>query len=162
MTIHKLCFDEIEENKYHLIAIHTSLEDYRLAYFLNQHLSINLSKCKNEIQIQMKNGETQFGRFVYDDEQKGIQWNLIHNKNEITLKNKTESLGLFAQTPNSFTSKAYLLPEFKKADYLLKIEMADNSLEIPALKTTLNTIERISTVYSIDIENTKSKNNLIF
>jgi hypothetical protein len=54
------------------------------------------------------------------------------------------------------------LPEFKKADYLLKIEMADNSLEMAALKTTLNTIERISTVYSIDIENTKSKNNLIF
>jgi hypothetical protein len=36
-------FDAID---YHLIAIHTSLEDYRLAYFINQKLPINLSKCQ--------------------------------------------------------------------------------------------------------------------
>jgi hypothetical protein len=36
-------FDEVD---YYLIAIHTSLEDYRLAYFINQQLPINLSKVE--------------------------------------------------------------------------------------------------------------------
>ena len=51
MAIHKLDLGEFDEIDYYLIAIHTSLEDYRLAYFINQKLPINLSKSKNEIQI---------------------------------------------------------------------------------------------------------------
>ncbi len=54
MAIHKLHIDEFDEVDYELIAIHTSLEDYRLAYFLNQKLPILLSKSKNEIQINIK------------------------------------------------------------------------------------------------------------
>ena len=51
MAIHKLDLGEFDEIDYHLIAIHTSLEDYRLAYFINQLLPINLCKNGNEIQI---------------------------------------------------------------------------------------------------------------
>ena len=40
MAIHKLHIDEFDEVDYELIAIHTSLEDYRLAYFLNKKLPI--------------------------------------------------------------------------------------------------------------------------
>jgi hypothetical protein len=42
MAIHKLDLGEFDEIDYHLIAIHTSLEDYRLAFFINQKLLINL------------------------------------------------------------------------------------------------------------------------
>ncbi len=42
MAIHKLDLGEFDEIDYYLIAIHTSLEDYRLAYFINQKLAINL------------------------------------------------------------------------------------------------------------------------
>jgi hypothetical protein len=51
-------FDAID---YHLIAIHTSLEDYRLAYFINQ-VPINLSKS-NEIQINIKEEKQIFQDF---------------------------------------------------------------------------------------------------
>jgi hypothetical protein len=162
MAIHKLHFEEFDETNYHLIAIHTSLEDYRLAYYINQKLPITLAKCKNEIQIKVKDGETQFARYVYEDDKEGIQWNLIQNKNQITHKLKIGNQGLFAETQNSFASKVYLLPEFKKVDYFLKIENPNNTLETFEITTFLNAIERISTVYSIDIENIKSKNNLIF
>jgi hypothetical protein len=60
MTIHKLHIDEFDEVNYDLVAIHTSLEDYRVAYFLNQKLPILLSKSKNEIQINIKEGVTFF------------------------------------------------------------------------------------------------------
>ena len=36
MVLHKLYIDEFDEIDYELIAIHTSLEDYRPAYFINQ------------------------------------------------------------------------------------------------------------------------------
>ena len=40
----KLHIDDFEENDYLLIAIHTTLEDYRLAYFLNKYLGVQLQK----------------------------------------------------------------------------------------------------------------------
>jgi hypothetical protein len=162
MAIHKLHLDEFDETNYQLIAIHTSLEDYRLAYFINQKLPIVLSKCKNDIQIQVKDGESQFVNYVYEDKARDIQWNLIQNKNEITPKFKIGNQGLFAETQNNFITKAYLLPELKKVDYFLKIENLNISFESSKLTTLLNTIERVSTVYTINVENIKSKNNLIF
>jgi hypothetical protein len=36
MAIHKLDLGDFDEIDYNLIAIHTSLEDFRLAYFINQ------------------------------------------------------------------------------------------------------------------------------
>lgn len=162
MIIHKMNLDEFEKMEYQLVAIHTSLEEYRLAFYINQKLPINLSKCKNEIQIKSKDGETQFVRYVYEDAKNGLFWNLIQNKNEITIQNKGENEGLFAETQNSFATKVYLLPEFKKVDYFLKIENSEDTLEIPEITSLLNTIERVSTVYLIENENIKSKNNLIF
>ena len=69
MAIHKLDLDEFDKIDYYLIAIHTSLEDYRLAFFINQILPINLSKSKSDIQINIKEGEINFSRFHYNDEE---------------------------------------------------------------------------------------------
>ena len=44
MAIHKLQIVDFLSIDYELIAIHTSIEDYRLAYFLNKELEIKLSK----------------------------------------------------------------------------------------------------------------------
>jgi hypothetical protein len=153
-------FDEID---YHLIAIHTSLEDYRLAYFINQKLPINLGKNKNEIQINIKEGETKFSRFYYHDVEKGISWNLIQNKNEvIQIKNDKRQNNLFSNISMEVSTKVYLLPEFKKADYFLKIENLVDDLNVPAIQTILNTIDSISTAYTVETNKIKSKNNLIF
>jgi hypothetical protein len=45
MATHKLELGDFDDIDYYLIAIHTSLEDYRIAYF-NQRLPINLSKSE--------------------------------------------------------------------------------------------------------------------
>jgi hypothetical protein len=51
-----------------------------LAYFINQKLSINLSKSKNEIQINIKEGKQIFRDFVILNSDKEISWDLIQNK----------------------------------------------------------------------------------
>jgi hypothetical protein len=162
MAIHKLDFDEFDEIDYHLIAIHTSLEDYRLAYFINQNLYINLSKNKNEIQINIKEGETKFSRFDYNNIEKRVSWNLLQNKNEVIELKKEKNQNLFSNSILEVSTKVFLLPEFKKVDFFLKIENLNDDIDLDNIQTKLNTINSISTAYMVDRNIIKSKYNLIF
>ena len=162
MAVHKLDLGEFDEIDYHLIAIHTSLEDYRLAYFINQKLPINLGKSKNEIQINIKEGETKLSRFYYHDVENEISWDLIQNTSEIVQQKNDNSQGLFSNIDIEVSTKVYLLPELKKVDYFLKIENTDKTMDMSKIQSILNTIENITTVYSVETNKIKSKNNLIF
>ena len=162
MATLKLYIDECEELDFHLLAIHTSLEDFRLAYFLNQKLQLNLSKNNDEIKIKNKEGNTFFSRFTFEDIKNDAFWNLIENENEITLKQNNTNQGLFAESKNAFTTKDYLLPEYKKVNFFLKIDAPKESVIPTEIVTQIKSIDRISTVYFIAVENIKSKNNLIF
>ena len=162
MAIHKLDLGEFDKIDYYLIAIHTSLEDYRLAFFINQKLPVNLSKSDNEIQINIKEGETNFSRFYYIDKESTITWNLIQNKNEVIQCKKGNTPNLFSDVTMEVATKVFLLPEFKKVDYFLKIENNDDTMNVSNIQLLLNTIDSISTVYIVDTNKIKSKNNLIF
>lgn len=161
MAIHKLDLDEFDEIDYHLIAIHTTLEDYRLAYFINQHLPVNLSKSNEEILISIKEGETQFSRFYFEDEDNFVSWNLIQNKNEVIGQNEIINQDLFSNSSQVVATKVFLLPELKKVDYFLKIE-SDDDLDLSGIVKKLKSIKSLSTVYVVETETIKSKNNLIF
>jgi hypothetical protein len=162
MTALKLYLDEFDEIDYELIAIHSVLEDYRLAYFLNQKLPIILSKSKEEIGVTIKEGEAFFMKYVFSDAIQDIHWSLIPNKNEIVVKKKSTGQNLFLNTAVEIATKVYLLSELKKVDYFLKIENNKGTLDVDQIIKTINTIDRISTVYAVNPEKIKSKNNLIF
>ena len=162
MAIHKVYIEDFEEEDYHLIALHTSLEDYRLAYFLNRELGIGLSKSKLDIPLQIKEVKTSFIRFSYEDEKKIIQWDLVQNKNEVENIENTTTTDLFSNTKNSFSSSAYLLPEYKKVDFFVKIENAANEIDLDKVIAKISKIDAIHLVYSVAKNKIKSKNNLIF
>ena len=161
MYVHKLHIGEFDEIDYQLIAIHSPLEDYRLAYYINQNLPINLQKSNCNIHISNKEGETQFTRFIFEDD-KDIAWNLIQNKNDALVAIENNNQGLFADSSNEFAPKIYLIPEFKKVDYFLKIENDEVAIDVSKIINSLKKIERVSTVYAVEVEKIKSKNNLIF
>ena len=160
MATFRLTIDEFDEVNYELIAIHTSLEDYHLAYFINQKFPVLLSRNKNEIQVSTKSGETWFSRFSYEPTESEIVWDLIQNKNEITLQKSTSGKDLFSNESQIVSACAYLLPEFRKVDYFLKIENADENAD--EIMKALNKIKSISTIYAVNANQIKSKNNLIF
>ncbi len=162
MAVLKLHLDEFDEVDYTLIAIHSSLEDYRLAYFINQKLPIILSKSKEEIGVTVKEGEAFFSKFIFDDINNGILWTLIQNKNEITIRKKSTGQNLFLNTEVEIATKIFLLSELKKVDYFLKIESNTDALNLEQVVSRLNIIERIAAVYVVNPEKIKSKNNLIF
>ncbi len=160
MATFKLTIDEFDEVNYELIAIHTSLEDYHLAYFINQKFPILLSRNKNEIQVNTKGGETYFSRFTYENTDQEITWDLIQNKNEVTIQKTNPTKTLFSNDSQEIAARAYLLPEFNKVDYFLKIE----NPQTPAIEIigAIKKIKSISTIYSVNASQIKSKNNLIF
>jgi hypothetical protein len=161
MYVHKLHIAEFDKIDYQLIAIHSPLEDYRLAYFINKYLPINLKKCHNNIQISNKEGETQFTRFIFEDHQ-DVAWSLIQNQNDAIVSVPSNNLGLFAESSTEFAPKIYLIPEFKKVDYFFKIENDEVPIDVLNIINCLKKIDKISTVYTVDVANIKSKNNLIF
>ncbi len=161
MAIHRLYVDDFEAINYSLIAIHTNLEDFRLAYFVNEVLNLNLKKNLNDILINIAEGETQFTNFVFDDLKNDISWNLFENKNQVTIKNDELKIDLFSNAKLETSKKVFMLPEFKKVDYFLKIDHQDEINETELINN-LKALDRISTVYSIEISKIKNKNNLIF
>ncbi|NMH27633.1 IPExxxVDY family protein [Flavobacterium silvaticum] len=159
MALHKLLIDEFDEIDYRLIAIHTSLEEYRLAFLINQKLRVLLNRCPENIQITAKTGSASLSRYVYDDENSNITWNLLQNKSDI-FKPNTTGLDLFSGVEARVSSNAYLIPEHKKVDFFLQLQ---NTNEIPDFITpALQQIPQVTMTYSIDISTIKSRNNLIF
>ena len=46
MQIHSLEIDDFEDINYTLLSVHTSLEDFKLAYLLNQKLNLIFKQVK--------------------------------------------------------------------------------------------------------------------
>ena len=159
MAIHKLHLEDFDQVDYNLIAIHTSLEDYKLAFKLNQKLAVSLSKNDCEIPLKIQGKAAYFSRFTFDDEDKMIVWDLIQNKQEIELPVKTSTSNLFEN--KNITTPIALVSELKKVDYFLKIEH-DAQCKIKEIINNISKIDSISTVYEVDANEIKSKNNLIF
>ena len=162
MAVHKINIEDFEENDYYVIAIHTSLEDYRLAYYLNRELGISLSKNKFDIGTQVKKIKTSFTRFTFDDEQKLVLWDLVENKKVVETNEIDSNIDLFSNTKSSFSTTTYLLTEYKKVDFFIKIENAESEIDLDKVISKISKIEAIKLVYSLAKENIKSKNNLIF
>ncbi|WP_372769346.1 IPExxxVDY family protein [Lutibacter sp.] len=144
------------EDDYSLIGIHSTEEDYRLAYLLNSFLKIKLARFKHN--LDFKNSTSVFPLFEYKDEANYINYYLINNKYTELVDNQDKE-GLFG---GNYSTTSYLIPEKKKVDFFLKIEGCNNGDFIQNLVNDLNKINQIITSYSIAPTTLKSKENLIF
>jgi hypothetical protein len=162
MAIHRLLIDDFVTIDYKLIAIHSSLEDHRLAYFMNRELSILLEKSPNDIWVTINEGESCFSRFIFEDPGNDSAWNLIQNRNRVTSMQSDTTTSLFEDTGLPIETSVFLMPELKTVDYVLKIENMPASFEPDNVVEKLLTIKQIATAYTIDHKKLKSKNNLIF
>jgi len=144
------------EDDYLLIGIHSTDEDYKLAYLLNKHLKTKLTRFKNN--LDFKNSVAEFPLFEYKDEKNFINYYLINNKHLQIVNNQFKD-GLFG---GNYSTTTYLIPEKKNIDFFLKIEGCNQSNFTSKLVENLNKISQIITSYSIEPNSLKSKNNLIF
>lgn len=141
---------------YSLVGIHSTEEDYRLAFLLNKHLTFKLSRHRNSLDFEKSSAE--FPIFEYHDEKNFVHYYLISNKHK-TEVNNFENLGLF---DGNYATPSYLIPEKKNVDFFLKIEGYTQENLIHNLVSKLTSLNQIITSYSIEPLTLKSRNHLIF
>ena len=124
-----------------LIAVTTSLKDYRVCYLINKALSFNLIKFP-DLEVDINHGiePVLFSIYHYNWEATGTDFYFIANKG----------------------SDGYLVPEMRKADYFLMIKNYIDDDDLEKLLTSLNRIPEIVAAVKIDPKKIKSRENLLF
>ncbi|SEC56286.1 hypothetical protein SAMN04489761_3334 [Tenacibaculum sp. MAR_2009_124] len=155
MTIYELDFNDFSSSEYSLLAIHTTLGDYKLAYLLNRQLSYTFKKSTFNLDKKNKN-DVKASFSVYEYSNTEYDFFLINN----TFKDKSTTNGVSLFTESYAVD--YLVPEKKKVDYFVKIEGDVNSDYLSNLVIKLKELPQVLTSYKIDIDSLKSKDFLIF
>jgi hypothetical protein len=124
-----------------LIAVTTSLKDYRVCYLINKALSFNLIKI-NDLKVDINHGiePVLFSIYHYNWEATETDFYFIANKG----------------------SDGYLIPEMRKADYFLLIKNYIDENDLDNLVSALNKVPEIVAAVKIDPKKIKSRENLLF
>jgi hypothetical protein len=124
-----------------LIAVTTSLKDYRICYLINKNLSFNFTKSADlEVDIQQSAGPVYFSLYQDYWEASETDFYFIANKG----------------------TEGYLIPEMRKTDYFLMIKNYIDDTELDSLVFSLNKIPEIVAAVKIDPKKLKSRENLLF
>jgi hypothetical protein len=124
-----------------LIAVTTSLKDYRICYLINKSLNFNFTKLNDlAVDLVRDNPPVLFSLYHYSWETTETDFYFIANKG----------------------SEAYLVPEMKKADYFLMIRNYIDENDLDGVVSALNKIPEIVAAVKIDPKKIKSRENLLF
>ncbi len=124
-----------------LIAITTSLKDYRICYLINKGLNFNFIKMPDlSVDINQESEAVLFSLYQYTWEATETNFYFIANKG----------------------TSGYLIPEMKKADYFLLIKNYIDENELDSLISALNRITEVVAAVKIDPKKIKSRENLLF
>jgi len=124
-----------------LIAITSSLKDYRICYLINRYLNFNFTKLDDlKLDVSQLNGPVLFSLYHYNWETTETDFFFIGNKG----------------------SDGYLVPEMRKADYFILIKNYIDDHDLESLISSLNKIPEIVAAVKIDPKKIKSRENLLF
>lgn len=144
----------IEEEPFSLIAIHTSLEDFQLAYFINQNCA---TQFKKDYTLYSSHLNRDMDMMVWKNSfNEETYWYLFANKYVEEKKMSSESNSLF---DNEFLEEHYLLPELKQVNYFIK-KPVDNTNT--TLIEGIQQLKEIQIAYSITEQDIKSTKNITF
>ena len=160
MQSHKMLL-EVEDEYFNLIAIYSSLEGYKMVYFLNKHLKVRLARERSDIDFNYSEYDAFYALFSYRDLHRYYQLDLVANKFKGKPKRILSSGSLFEEEELS-PQEVYLIPEYDKVDYFLKISEEIQPREFNIMLNRIGQIPGVQGAYAIETENLKSKQNLIF
>lgn len=162
MAKHKLLLvDDVNED-FSLIAIHCSEESYKMAFMLNKQLKFKLARKPLDVDFSNEGLDVSFPIFDYEDSLTYIYYNLVANKCKSLSAKVHSSGGLFEDFPSKKTITTFLLNDYKKVDYFLKINSDYEKVPLRNLISSINEIEQVISAYSVESNKIKIKTNLIF
>ena len=156
MQVYALEMNDFCEEEYSLIGIHSTLEDYKLAYLINKKLNTRFFKAKEDLQFTREKKKASFSIYNYENTKYDFDWFLIANSYMRENQTVSNELLLTSET------KTYLIPEKKKVDFFLKICGESEYDFVMKTINSIKSIENIITAYLIDKNTLKSKDFLIF
>ena len=143
------------DHDYDLIGITSTLEDYRLAYFLNEDLQINLVRELNDLDFSNKN--CSFTLYNYNCKKTFSSWSLLANRHIFVADTKGKT-NLFKEE----SKISYLINEKKEIDYFFKILGDLDEDQIKQLLVKIKRIKGVIAAFTVNPLTLKSKDFLIF
>lgn len=132
-----LLFDDDESiYDFSLIGISCHLKDYRLSWSLNTQHQFNFEKSESNLILHSKLGKSNHSLFEGFDEETGVKSYLIKNRGE-----------------------RYLATELKHADYFFKTDL---EVDLDELIKKIKATKGVLAVFTLDVNELKSKDNFIF
>lgn len=130
---------EIEDDyPYSVMGINTSLKGYRLAWNLNRLLDIRLERQEPILLLNRARDKVPHTCFSCFDDERNLKFRLIENRSEGN----------------------YFIPEQRRCDFLLIIDVSDSS-NLNEWLSVLRSVKGVSMAFAIDIDTLKSKQNLL-
>lgn len=125
-----------------LIAITSSLKDYRLCYFINKYTGLNLCKIEDhEVWLSATEGQRCFSRYAAFSAASETEFYLVANKGD---------------------DGGILIPEMRHSDYFFLVRNFIDDEDLEALQDNINAIPDVVVASEISPQKLKSKENLIF
>lgn len=152
---------EVEDEHFYLIAIYSSLEGYKMAYFLNKYLKVKLERERTDIDFNHTEYDAFYALFSHKGPNSYYSLDLVANKFKGEPKRILSSGSLFEEEELS-PQEVNLIPEYNKVDYFLKISEEIQPKEFTRILNKIGQMPGIQATYAIDIDKLKSKQNLIF
>ncbi len=135
----KLTLEVEEDYDFELVGICSHAKDYRLSWEINNVLEFDLEKREN-YEINIKGDNQSYSFFSFIDDENHLEYYLINNR----------------------CSKGVLIPEEKKSDYFLLIRGILRGGEKEELINKIGEIKNVLTTYEVEVDQLKSKSNLLF
>ena len=160
MGTFKLVLEDDFGYDFTLIAIHGAIESYYLAYLLNKHLKLRFKMSRNDLVINHKAIFAEFPMYEYYNEKQYTTYHLFSNLTKIKKEHTNDFSNLFEY--ETAVERRYFLEDLPRVDYLLKIREEGSGFAQTKTLKELNQIPQIVTAYTVDINQLKTKENLIF
>jgi len=124
-----------------LIAVTTSLKDYRICYYINKCLNFNFTRIDDlSLDTHVNGSPLLFSLYHYVWESTETDFYFIGNKG----------------------SDGYLVPEMREADFFIMIKNYIDDDDLESMISALNKIPEIVAAVKIDPKKIKSRENLLF
>ncbi|MUP45033.1 IPExxxVDY family protein [Gramella sp. BOM4] len=160
MQSHKVLLD-VEDEHFQLIAIYSSMEEYKMAFFLNKYLKLKLTRDRKDIDFMHRDFHAVYPLYSFKNPANYLNFELVANK----FKGKPVmvlSSGSLFQEEEVSPQEVYLVPEYSKVDYFLKLSEEVPPREFTRMITKIGQLPGVQAAHAIDVDNLKSKQNLIF
>ncbi len=128
------------KSEYEAVGICSHLKDYRLSWYLNDRLRLDLKKMKDlDFDSNKKSESVKFSIYYYDDKDNRTVFYFISNR----------------------STGGVLIPEQKFIDYFLLIKKTGKKQLAQSILKNIKDIPNVLTVYNIDLSLIRNVNDIL-